>query len=74
MKSIFTFKLLPVFALVVSFSFAQQKSSGILNINPDPDLKFTKFKNDQPLSAEDQVLLNQIIGIKNTIRFNRIRL
>ena len=55
-----------ILLFTVPLIFSQEKSSGLVSTNQSPDQTFTKFKNDQPLSAEDQILLNKIIKIKNS--------
>ena len=58
--------LTSVLMVFVSSSFPQQKSSGIVKGDKHPDQTFTKFKDDQPLSARDRVLQKRIIEIKNS--------
>ena len=69
MKYLITLTLITIWAL--TFSSAQEKYSGPVNVNKNPDQTFTTFQNDQPLSMEDQLLFNKIIGIKNSGEISR---
>ena len=55
-----------ILLFTVPLIFSQEKSSGLVITNQSPDQTFTKFKNDQLLSAEDQILLGKINEIKNS--------
>src|SRR5690554_5619044 len=66
MKNYFTIFLIGICTSFLVFSFAQDKSSGFVNADLNPDQTFTGYKNDLPLSAKDQLLLNQITEIKNS--------
>ena len=71
MKNRFMILCFAVFVLLPSLIFTQTKSGGIIQTNKNPNQAFTKFKNDPPLSAEDQSLLNKIIKIKNSPDLSR---
>ena len=62
----FQIKLVIVVILMIPALLAQEKFSEFISINKNPEQTITHYKNDPPLSAEDQKLLNQIIEIKNS--------
>ncbi len=66
MKHSLKLKIVIIFVLILSFSYAQEKYQSTVSLNKNPDQSFTQFKNDKPISAEDQILLNKIIEIKNS--------
>ncbi|GAB4293994.1 MAG: hypothetical protein Kow0098_15270 [Ignavibacteriaceae bacterium] len=66
MKNYFTIFLIGICTSLLAFSFAQEKTSGYVNANLNPDQTFTKYKNDPPLSAERQNLLKRINEIKSS--------
>jgi hypothetical protein len=66
MKSRFILLFFSILILSAAAILAQNKPSGIIKADNNPNQTFTKFKNDKQLSANDQIIFNQITEIKNS--------
>ncbi len=66
MKCLLLLISVSTFILITAFAAAQNKTSGHVGINQNPDQTYTRFKNDPSLSSEGQELLNEINNIKDS--------